>query len=125
MCINSFLALFETPNIAFQKDLAERLLQWHGGQGSSLYAVGSTMLSLAHKGELYDPRKQIGHYDGVKAFETAIAELRGMKRNAQHPNAVTPQDEKQCNDLAAQLEQFRPRREAVTPRTGPIRLPIR
>jgi len=84
-----------------QKKLALALLDWHGGQSSGLYAVGSCMLSDAEKGQLYSTLLHQGH---GSALLRAIRELRDLKRDAKHPECVTPKDEQECNTLADQLE---------------------
>jgi hypothetical protein len=86
-----------------QKQLALHLLDWHGGQGSSLYAVGSCMLSAADKGEKYNPENYGGH---LNALPLAIRELKGMKAGANFPDCVN-QDE--CDKLAERLEKYLPR----------------
>ena len=86
-----------------QKSLALSLLEWHGGQGSSLYAVGSCMLSTAERGEKYNPVNIRGHLD---ALPLAIRELKGMKAGARYPENVN-QDE--CDKLAKRLQKYLPR----------------
>lgn len=87
-----------------QKKLAARLLEWHGGMNSGLYAVGSCMLSASDRGMLYRTRNYRGH---VEAFERALGELTNLKRNAKHPEAVTLKDERDCARLHAQLLKFK------------------
>lgn len=67
-----------TPRNEEQAELAERLLEWHGGQSSGLYAVGSCMLAEAERGRVYRPENHHGHADGVQAYAMAIADLRLM-----------------------------------------------
>jgi hypothetical protein len=56
-----------------QKDLALKLLDYHGGQSSALYAIGSCMLSDAERGKVYTPSNHHGH---ANAIQGAIDELR-------------------------------------------------
>lgn len=71
-------------------ELALRLMDWHGGMGSGLYAVGSNLYTG------YDP--------SIGDVTRAISELRNLKRQANYPACVTPQDEVECNELADMLE---------------------
>lgn len=86
-----------------QKLLALKLLDWHGGQGSSLYAVGSCMLSAADRGIKYDPANFGGHLD---ALPKAIKELENMKKWASFPECVTPKNETECLNLAKRLKKY-------------------
>jgi hypothetical protein len=97
--------------ITQQKTLALHLLEWHGGQSSALYAVGSCMLSDADKGKCYAPANHRGHAedqekDTCGALQSAITELRQMKARANFPEAVTPDMEKECTTLAKKLKTF-------------------
>jgi hypothetical protein len=92
--------------IAAQKRLALSLLDWHGGQSSALYAVGSCMLSDSDCATLYRPANHRGHADSetkTGAVRRAVYELRGLKKNANFPEAVTPREEAECNALADTL----------------------
>jgi hypothetical protein len=92
-----------------QKKLALSLLDWHGGQGSSLYAVGSCMLSDADKGVKYVPTNHRGHADdgeSAGALQMAIVELKTLKTKANFPEAVTAKDERDCLALAQKLCAF-------------------
>jgi hypothetical protein len=79
------------------KRLALQLLNWHGGQSSGLYSVGSTM--LARKSEFTADSEAM-----QTSIRRAISELRNLKRDANFPECVTPRDEKACNRLADRLE---------------------
>jgi hypothetical protein len=99
----------KTPGFSQQLKLANKLLQWHGGQSSALYAVGSCMLSDSYKGRPYDPAAHRGHADTQDehgAVWRAIRELRNLRKDANFPEAVTPQGETECNALAAKLEKL-------------------
>lgn len=87
----------------YQKKLSLSLLEWHGGQGSSLYAVGSCMLSDSERGMKYEPKNHHGHPEAIKR---AILELRNVKKNAIFPECLTPQMEKEAENLAVKLEKF-------------------
>lgn len=76
------------------KELALALLEWHGGQGSAVYAVGSSMLAAMNRDQ-YIPSELV---------QRAINELRHLKRDANFPEAVTERDEAECNDLAEKLQ---------------------
>lgn len=91
---------------AAQKSLAIHLLEWHGGQGSGLYAVGSCMLSDVERGFDYDPKDNKGHAGESGAVARALRELRNLKQDAAFPASVTPRDEAECNRLADELEAF-------------------
>jgi hypothetical protein len=91
--------------ISTQKKLALALLQWHGGQSSPLYAVGSCMLSDSDKGRAYH-RGHTDTEDEQGAVRRAQYELTGLKKYANYPEAVTPKDERECNALAAKLNAF-------------------
>lgn len=92
-------------HLSTQKRLALTLLEWHGGQSSGLYAVGSCMLSDSDNGRAYDAANHRGH---DKAIHRAIAELRELKARANFPACVTAKDEAQCNKLADRLAKFIP-----------------
>ena len=90
-----------------QKKLALDLLDYHGGQSSALYAVGSCMLSDSRKGIKYRPEMHRGHADTEEetgAVTRAIYELRGLRKNANFPECVTAEMEQECNALADTLE---------------------
>jgi hypothetical protein len=92
--------------ISTQKKLALALLEWHGGQSSPLYAVGSCMLSDSDKGRLYDPKNHRGHEDTEDesgCLRMAIRELENMRANANFPEAIKPSDERACNLLSYRL----------------------
>lgn len=55
------------PDVTEQRELALALLDWHGGQSSALYAVGSCMLAACDRDEVYRP-------DG-ETVAAALAEL--------------------------------------------------
>lgn len=84
-----------------QKQFALSLLEFHGGGNSSLYAVGSCMLSAAERGDVYNFHNYGGH---DKALPQAIQELRNLKKNANFPECVTPKLERDANKLANRLE---------------------
>lgn len=86
-----------------QKKLALALLDWHGGQGSGLYAVGSCMLSDSYKGRTYDPANHHGH---PEALRRAVSELRDWRKDAKHPECVTATMERETAALADKLEKF-------------------
>jgi hypothetical protein len=93
-------------SIRLQKMLALSLLDWHGGQSSALYAVGSCMLADANYSREYDPAAHCGHTDDGEyrgAVRRAITELRDLRKNANFPEAVTAKDESECNALADKL----------------------
>jgi hypothetical protein len=104
--------LRNTMNIKAQKKLALALLEWHGGMSSGLYAVGSCMLSDSEKGVAYSVDRHHGH---VAAIHRAVSELRGLKAQANFPDCVKASDERACNRLAGQLEEFIP---------APVALPV-
>lgn len=91
-----------------QRQLALSLLDWHGGMGSGLYAVGSCMLSADEKGSVYDPADYHGHTDGSMAYLRAIRELREMKARSKYAECVTEEHEAECNELADALEALHP-----------------
>lgn len=76
------------------KSFALELLDWHGGQSSGLYSVGSTLLAYGK--------------NGIKNMEPsirrAISELRNLRRDANYPECVSAQDEQTCNALADRLQ---------------------
>lgn len=84
-----------------QKRLALALLEFHGGQSSGLYAVGSCMLSDSDKLRAYSPDNHHGH---AEAIRRAVSELRDMKKDANFPECVTPRMERDANALADKLE---------------------
>lgn len=85
-----------------QTKLAEKLMQWHGGMHSGVYAVASVMWSYCERGDEYNPERERGHLE--IALPKAIQELRNLKKDANFPEAVTAKDEQECNNLAAKLE---------------------
>lgn len=92
-----------------QKNFALKLLDYHGGQFSALYAVGSCMLSDSEKGKKYNPANHRGHAcndEFCGAVKNAIFELRGLKKYANFPECVKPSDEKQAAKLALRLEKL-------------------
>lgn len=86
-----------------QKRLALTLLEWHGGMWSGLYAVGSCMLSDSDGGRVYAPANHQGH---DVAIRRAVSELRDLKKDAKHPECVTPSMEKAAARLADRLERY-------------------
>lgn len=98
-----FAAIRARSALADQKALSLSLLEWHGGQGSSLYAVGSCMLSDSDRGKVYSPANHRGH---DVAIRRAVSELRDLRKDAKHPECVTPKDEKDAAALADRLELF-------------------
>lgn len=80
------------------KRLALRLLEWHGGQSSGLYSVGSTLLADCMAG------RKTNWKTLRPSVERAIYELRGLRKYANHPECVTEKDEAECNALASRLE---------------------
>lgn len=92
-----------------QKNFALKLLDYHGGQFSALYAVGSCMLSDSEKGAKYSPMNHRGHAcndEFCGAVKNAIFELRGLKKYANFPECVKSSDEKQAEKLALRLEKL-------------------
>ena len=92
-----------------QSKLAASLLDWHGGQSSAVYAVGSCMLSDFHHEKAYDPANHRGHADSeteTGAVRRACFELRGLRKYARHPQAVTQRMETSCNRLADKLAEI-------------------
>lgn len=83
-----------------QKQLALALLDYHGGQNSALYAIGSCMLSDSERAKKYEPKNHRGHSE---AINRAILELRDMKKTANFPECVTPEMEKEAEKLAQKL----------------------
>lgn len=71
------------------------LLDWHGGQSSALYAVGSTLYS----------GKPV-HVLSQEVVEGAVSELRRMRMDANYPEVVTVRDMIVCNALADALEEL-------------------
>lgn len=95
-----------SADLADQKRLAMSLLDWHGGQSSAVYAVGSCMLSDSQRGIVYDPANHTAHTDDGEyrgAVRRAITELQNLRRDANFPEAVTPEAESECNALADKL----------------------
>lgn len=86
-----------------QKTLALALLEFHGGMGSGLYAVGSCMLSDSDKGRVYSPGEHRGH---DVAIRRAVSELRDFRKDAKHPEAVRASDERAAARLADRLEKY-------------------
>lgn len=72
------------------KELGLVLMDWHGGGGSGVYSVGSTI----HVGEA--PEKQ--------QVERAIKELMNLKKDARYPETVTHGDEVETRNLANELK---------------------
>ncbi len=101
-----YLHANSAESIRLQKGLALSLLDWHGGQSSAVYAVGSCMLSDSNGGKTYDPANHHGHADSeteTGAVRRACFELRGLRRDANYPEAVTKRMESTCNRLADKL----------------------
>jgi hypothetical protein len=82
------------------KRLALQLLEWHGGQSSGLYSVGSTMLACCNSNAEFTANSEAMQ----TSIRRAISELRNLKRDANYPECVTARDEKACNRLADRLE---------------------
>ncbi len=94
-----------------QKSFALKLLEFHGGQCSGLYAVGSCMLSDSKRGAKYEPKNHRGHAESEEedtcgAVKNAIFELRGLRKHANFPECVKASDEKMAEKLAARLEKL-------------------
>lgn len=92
-----------------QLKFALALMDFHGGQSSGLYAVGSCMLSDAQKGRRYAPGNHQGHSDnedGQGALSRAIRELQRFRADANFPEAVEDKDERTANHLASRLAKF-------------------
>jgi len=92
-----------------QKSFALQLLEFHGGQFSPLYAVGSCMLSDSEKGIKYCPSSHYGHACNEEtsgAVKRAIFELRGLRKNANFPECVKASDERKAEKLALRLEKI-------------------
>jgi len=83
-------------------DLARLLLNWHGGQTSGLYAVGSSWLA--------DPSAPSGpDYDDIVR---AISELDGLiAREVPHPESITDADVAELKGLRSRLDRVRQRRD--------------
>lgn len=90
-------------NTKQQKRLALKLLEWHSGMSSGVYAVGSCMLSDSENGIAYQALNHGGH---CAAIHKAIGELRNLKARANYPECVTAKDERECNALADKLSLF-------------------
>ncbi len=79
-----------------QKQFALSLLEFHGGQNSGLYAVGSCMLADSECSVKYNPANHRGHAENAEtcgAVKRAIFELRGL-------------NEKRAEKLANRLEKL-------------------
>lgn len=74
--------------------LGMALLEWHGGQGTGLYATGSTLLA--------------GETPGIQSVKHAIHELSHLKAEANFPEAVQKEDEDECMALVLELEAMFP-----------------
>lgn len=89
-----------------QKQFALSLLNFHGGQNSGLYAVGSCMLSDSERGVKYNPANHCGHAENAEtcgAVKNAIFDLRGLRKLANFPECVKSSDEKLAEKLANRL----------------------
>lgn len=62
-----------------KRELAIKLMEWHGGQNSSLYSVGSSWLS--------------GNDVPAENIKGAISELQAELRSTQQPNSLTPPED--------------------------------
>lgn len=103
-------SLYMKTQMKSQLKFALALLDFHSGQLSALYAVGSGMLSDAQKGSRYVTTRHKGHADDEEnqgAVSRAIYELQGLRKNANYPEVITPRLEQQANRLAARLEKFK------------------
>lgn len=99
----------ENMKLQAQTKFALELLGYHGGQSDPIYAVGSCMLSDSNKGQIYLPSAHRGHSDTAEeqgAVSMAIRNLRGLKKDANFPECVTPAMEKRANRIADQLDKI-------------------
>lgn len=83
------LTRIQKNRLANQRNFALRLMGWHGGQSSALYAVGSCMLADAERGEIYDPLNHRGHHPAnsehdLGALSRAVAELSRDSRDEEY-----------------------------------------
>lgn len=102
----NYPSLFHAMKLSTQKSLALKILEWHSGQSSPTYAMGSCMLADSNAGRVYIPGNHRGHADGAEeagAVTRAIYELRGLRKNANYPEAVMPAMEREANALANRL----------------------
>jgi hypothetical protein len=83
-----------------QKRFALKLLDWHGGMHSGIYAVASCMLSDAEQGRKYETKNHRGH---AEAYVRALRELLFLKEKANFPESVTAKDSAECKELARKL----------------------
>ena len=89
-----------------QTKLADALLQWHGGQDSALYAVGSTMLHCSEQArKIYRVWEHAGH-ETARVPSKALEELRELRQRANYPEALTDDDVVEAKLLADSLEKF-------------------
>lgn len=78
-------------NVDSKKELAYELLQWHGGQTSPLYSVGSSWAA--------------GKYVPTNIIEEAIAELEDLAQaKVNYPSAMTSKDIKEVRSLQGRLK---------------------
>jgi len=98
-------------NLIEQKEFALKLMDWHGGMSSGVYAVSSCMYSDATQGKVYEPKNHYGH---EIAFNSAISELTQLKQRAKYPEAVTLNDVRECNQLATKLKKHFPNPDYAT-----------
>lgn len=61
------------------------------------------MLSDSERGTKYEPKNHRGHSEAIKR---AISELRNVKKRAIFPECLTPEMEKEAENLADKLEEF-------------------
>ena len=82
-----------------QKQLALKLLQWHDGQNSALYAVGSCMLSDAEKKKSYftldHNHEEIIHHACLELYQVGKS-----------PKSFSEEDVKETRLLAIELEEY-------------------
>lgn len=76
-----------------QKELAERLLHWHGGSGSFLYRLGSSWYA--------------GHDVPEDVIKGAYRELQNIvDKKVNYPEAVTPEDIAEIKGMQQHLHKF-------------------
>jgi hypothetical protein len=93
--------------LSSQHIFALALLNFHGGQSSGLYAVGSCMLSDCGKHIMYAPELHHGHCDNDDeqgALSRAIWELKGFGKGCAFPASVDAADKRKAYSLARKLE---------------------
>jgi len=84
---------FDPAYASAREQLAQELLDWHGGGGSGLYAVGSTLLAGDEPDEL-----SIGR---------AARELQSLiGRQVRYPDAISDEDIRHLSGLKARLDRL-------------------